>query len=44
MMRDSTLSEFIEAKNNAKKLFTAGPASLALENIAGYRAMLWPWR
>ena len=35
MMRDSTLNEFVEAKNNAKKLFTAGPASLALENIAG---------
>ena len=35
MMHDSTLNEFVEAKNNAKKLFTAGPASLALENIAG---------
>ena len=34
-MRDSTLREFVEAKNNAKKLFTAGPASLALENISG---------
>ena len=35
MTRDSTLSKFIETKNKAKKLFTAGPASLALENIAG---------
>ena len=35
MTRDSTLSKFIETKNKAEKLFTAGPASLALENIAG---------
>ena len=34
-MNDSTLSKFIETKNNTKKLFTAGPASLAFANIAG---------
>ena len=34
-MSNITLSEFISTKNNEKKLFTAGPASLALENILG---------
>ena len=34
-MHNSTLGGFIETKNNAKKLFTAGPASLAFENIIG---------
>ena len=35
MTHNITLSRFVDTKNNAKKLFTAGPASLALENIAG---------
>jgi aspartate aminotransferase-like enzyme len=35
MEPDNTLNKFIETKNNAKKIFTAGPASLALENVAG---------
>jgi aspartate aminotransferase-like enzyme len=35
MLHDITLNKFTDTKNNAKKLFTAGPASLALENIAG---------
>ena len=35
MISDNTLSELIETKNKAKKLFTAGPASLTAENIAG---------
>lgn len=34
-MRNISLNKFIDTKNNAKKLFTAGPASLALENILG---------
>ena len=34
-MQDDTLRNFIDIKNNSKKLFTAGPASLAFENIAG---------
>lgn len=35
MKHDTTLTNFIEAKNSAKKLFTAGPASLSFENLAG---------
>lgn len=35
MTDSSSLNKFIETKNSAKKLFTAGPASLALENISG---------
>ena len=34
-MHDERLGNFIEKKNNEKKLFTAGPASLAVENIKG---------
>ena len=34
-MHDERLGHFIEKKNNEKKLFTAGPASLAVENIKG---------
>ena len=34
-MHEITLESFIETNNNSKKLFTAGPASLALENIVG---------
>lgn len=35
MIHDCTLDEFVQTKNIEKKLFTAGPASLALQNIAG---------
>ena len=35
MMPDNTLNQFVESQNDAKKLFTAGPASLALEDVFG---------
>lgn len=35
MTHDQSLSAFVKAKNESKKLFTAGPASLSIENILG---------
>ena len=35
MTIDKTIKNFITAQNNVKKIFTAGPASLAFENIVG---------
>ena len=35
MTSNISINHFVESKNSEKKLFTAGPASLALENIQG---------
>jgi len=36
-LKNETIEKFVEHRNGEKKLFTAGPASLLLENITGLR-------
>lgn len=36
-LSDLTIAQFVQARNDAKKLFTAGPASLLAENLTGMR-------